>query len=802
MTNLTIKHLNFDRSGRRIVDAAALSASLVNISFCILYLTGIEGRMFDFLFFVLISGLVPLTSAVVLRAVGSGAGSLQRRSILVSFRVHAVASAVVLLLSAAPLLAGAEGGRWVDAGAAALMVVCSGHALWGLWFLLGGNDRRRLPVVLRLPFRLLVSDVGLAVAAGIGLLLLFPTHIGPWIFEFGGQDFAALSPQPGRLMTGMGSLYAASLLVAALGLVAFEAKLGKQDPERLKRLSLPIAALLVPGIAVFFLDLKLNTDVLHFMASVGPAWRIAAGDGTPRVDAVSQYGAGPMMMTWAGLEAFGNRFGAANLVAQAHSIVLYAVLLACLYRMTHYRLAAMLLGFATIGLLLAGWWHGNASLNTVPSSMGMRYLPLAIVVLAISILPRHRSMSVPLFASMTLATVWSFEACIGATAIYGLFLTLKSIRDRSILRFLGGLVIGAFLPIVFGLAIVSGWTLIDAGQLPDMAAYLAFTRLYNPASEFWALAAPGDFLGWIPVVAITSTALTLSFVAAISTREPASGMTGDAKAPVRSDENLLIYQVTPMAGLALVMSAYFVSRSVPFTLIIALPPLAMLVIPVLLGAVGRALAGDTASTLSLLAPGAVLLSALSFSFVAVQREDGPYQSLFGLCIHEGVCSQFALAALVGGRIDARPMLDQSANPNYFDATGLAGDAIDLIERYEPARPEIALFLGIHPTTIWSVHTDTVLFLTGKVHRWPISFVLTDELNSVRLDRILAADVRLDEGETVFVRADKTRLGHLEGSLLTRIRASLLLCPVDTSGQNVHAYRATYADACPVPDGDT
>ena len=121
-------------------------------------------------------------------------------------------------------------------------------------------------------------------------------------------------------------------------------------------------------------------------------------------------------------------------------------------------------------------------------------------------------------------------------------------------------------------------------------------------------------------------------------------------------------------------------------------------------------------------------------------------------------------------------------------------AIALIERFAPERKKIALFLGIHPTTkVWSVHTNAVLLLTGRGHRWPISYVLSDELNPLLQRKITGSDVQLDDGEVVFIRKDEKQLGALEAAIVEKIRAQSRLCPLTPSGTMVIAYKVSTRD---------
>ena len=186
-----------------------------------------------------------------------------------------------------------------------------------------------------------------------------------------------------------------------------------------------------------------------------------------------------------------------------------------------------------------------------------------------------------------------------------------------------------------------------------------------------------------------------------------------------------------MAGLTAFMSSYYVGRSVDFTLIISFLPFSTLVIPTILVLFRQAQRGKMRNRYLTAIPILVVFLAVNFSFTALYRKNGPYSIAANQCLRYGNCSPIGLAETLKQRYTLRPMLDQAANPNYYDTTGLAREAISLIQLYEPKRKKVALFLGIHPTTIWSVHTNTVLLHVGKGHSWPISYVVSDELNPAR-----------------------------------------------------------------------
>lgn len=568
-------------------------------------------------------------------------------------------------------------------------------------------------------------------------------------------------------------------------LVQFENTCAAIYPRLLRYMQAFALALTIPAIFLWYFDFMFRSDVLHFLTNVGPASQIVRANSVPMVTAFSQYGPGPLLATWLTFLISSPSFQAANILSQLHSLTFYAAILICLFGMTRHRLAALVLGFTAIGIVLVGWWGGNGSLNTVPSSMGLRYLPNALLVLSISFLGKDRSVSPWVLLSMFLSSIWSYESLLGSVAILGLFFLVLASRDRSVGGLFYQILVGLVLPVTASVALMSIMTWVWSGKLPNYPAYLNFALTYNPTSSFWSLDGDGSFLGWTIFAVVGMTVLSLAWLTAL----------GGRNRHFPWDSEKLFRRFVPMAGLMAFMSSYFVGRSVDFTLIIAFLPLAALVIPAILEVFRLApLQRRPARYLAVIAGLAAFLP-LTFSIAALYRGGSPYALALQECLEEKVCAPRGLIALLAARYPLQPMIDRRADPNYFDQSGLATEAIDLIRTYAADRKQIALFLGIHPNTIWSVHTNTVLMLVGKGHRWPLSYVLSDEINSILRRSIIDADVRLEEGEPVFIRSDENRLGELEGTIVKKLRAELRLCPLPGAGAMVSAYRATWRPTC-------
>ena len=365
-----------------------------------------------------------------------------------------------------------------------------------------------------------------------------------------------------------------------------------------------------------FFDFSLPADALHNMTNIGPALHLRFG-GVLMVDTFSQYGPGAVLVTLLGLTLGPTTIAMGNVVVQIQSLIFYSLWLLCLYRMSTLKLPSLLIGFLSIGTMMAAWGQGGSNLNFAPSIMGPRYLPILLMVLAISLLrppARHSALTA---AGTMIAGLWSSEALIGALGIHLAFLGMLGLRDRTIARVLRDGIL-ACLPVLAAVAVLSSLTLFQAGRLPDYQIYLKFMSVYSMLSPLWSLPVNPLFLGWscilLAVFLVLADGWTRIFDRTIQLTELGAAA--------------LYYRFLPMALLAILMSAYFVGRSVEYILILALLPFVALIVPGLLRA-GTVLvrSGNPASPLVLTLPIVVGLWTLSFTFLSLTRQGSPYSLL-------------------------------------------------------------------------------------------------------------------------------------------------------------------------------
>ena len=234
---------------------------------------------------------------------------------------------------------------------------------------------------------------------------------------------------------GLGpSLFLAFLLIAAVaGLGWLESAL--RDPARLRSVQISALCGAIIVTVIFYFDFSLTSDVFHYIANVGPALHMLHG-GVLMVDTFSAYGPGPVVAALVGFKIGPVTFGTAQITGQVFNFAFYAVWLICLFRMSHWKLPAMLLGFLSVAAFLALYAGGYQNANDAPSVLGLRYLPTLIMVLALSLLRSPQRFSWFTAASTFIAGLWSIETLVGTLAVHAAFLGLLALRDRAFLRLL------------------------------------------------------------------------------------------------------------------------------------------------------------------------------------------------------------------------------------------------------------------------------------------------------------------------------------------------------------------------------
>ena len=635
-----------------------------------------------------------------------------------------------------------------------------------------------------------VQTVAFAYAFVLATVSLF--RIEPENKHFNGL-FSAFFPSiaggfPDRSQLGVAALLASFSMAVGLYLLIIEQRLERKNPTallRIQKLALPLAASVA---VVLCFDFSLPTDVLHYMTNIGPA-RHLMGGGTLMVDTFSQYGPGPVLLTYLAFQLGQPSFAVANIAVQLCNILFYVLFLVMLWQSTRYRLAALWLGLIVLLSWLSGWAYGEGNVNTAPSVLGLRYLPVMLMAVALASGAEGSRRSLLTFLASFLAALWSAEAIVGTLALHCGFLTLTNLRDRSYGRLVADLA-SACLPVICGLVAMSLGILVVSGKLPAFTIYLGYFASYNPVAAFWSVPFDGTFWSWTPFLLTVVVVMGICWLTVFNGQQ--NGL------PYRS--NYWLRRALPAALLTAITSAYFAGRAVDFVILIALLPLSLLLIPAILWlanlAAGRDRAAISLSAIPLLA----LLWMSSFSSLYLFRVGSPYSLVVQQCRDHGRCTPAALGRGISETLRSQLTLEPRADiwaMTPYDLQVL-GDAKRLIDRFAAADTEVTVLLGENGAGVQTV-SDTALMFAGKWHTWPRSFTFTDELVPELAARILAAPVALQTGSVIILRQDEANLGLLESSLLKLIRSTGSLCVLEGSTPEVAAYRF-WKNGTPQPTG--
>ena len=530
-----------------------------------------------------------------------------------------------------------------------------------------------------------VQAATLVLALFVATLVLFwvdPTnrHFSLFVGLFVAPPF---SGEPGAFGLGPAMLLAAFGMAAVAMLAKLEATLIRRSSRTLRAARTAALCIAVAAAFIVFFDFSLTSDIAHYLTNVGPALHLLHG-GTLMVDTFSQYGPGPILITLLGLQIGPTTFGTAQVTVQIVNLAYYAGWLVCLYRMTRWKLSGLLLGLFAIAFFLAVHVRGYGNINDAPSVLGLRYLPTLGMVLALSYLrpPARHSAFTALAAFVSGG--WSIETLIAALGVHLAFLGVLGLRDRALVRLLvdGAL---ALLPAAAAI-IVMTLAVAVRGAWPDYGAYLQFLSIYNPLATYWSVVANPIFLGWLPILlaifVVWADAWTRVF-----RRTARLVDIGDA---------VLFYRFVPMAVLLMVQATYFVGRSYPSALILAVLPFCAIAIPAGLRVTAALVMAKGPAALLALIPVAIGLWMLTFTFLSLFRQESPYSLLLHECRDLGRCTPGALARGFDETIHVRGSLERMQKikeDGWFDAKGIVRDAMSMMRRWAPNEPAVTVLLG-------------------------------------------------------------------------------------------------------------
>lgn len=723
------------------------------------------------------------------------------------------AVALLLALASVPLvmrLGGWAGDSWTQNAERIVIATAAAHgAALGLALPLRRRFAIRGPLANR-AWQVTALIVALF-AAGFALFWIDPSdrYLNMFVRLLFAPPFSAA---PGPIGLGAACTLAVLGLAAVFALGKLESILSQKGGRALQT-----AAALCATVAavVLFFDFSLTSDTFHYLTNVAPALHLLHG-GTLMIDAFSQYGPGPILATALSLEIGPPTFGTAQIMVQVFNFAFYALWLVCLYRMMdRWRLAGLLLGWASIALYYASWAYGYGNVNDAPSLLGLRYLPPLLMVLALSCLRAPARHSAFTAFSTFLAALWSFETLFGTLGIHFAVLGLLALRDRAVVRLVTDAV-WAVLPALAAVLAMTVGTFLRAGTLPDYGLYLHFLTQYNMLS-WWAVAANPMFMGWLAMLLAVFVVLSDGWTRVL----------GSVQRVLDMDDTALFHRFVPMAMLAVLQGAYFTGRSVDYTLLLALLPFCAIAIPAVLAFTAAVVSARGPVRLLAIIPAVIGLWALTFTSLSLLRQNqsqlvtecplhtrcasAPYSFILHECRDHDRCSPATLLSELRRKLHERPGLEKVGNPRgdyWYDTHGALRDALSMMAEWAADQPTVTVLIGhifSHVAVEATEHntsggadsslSDLAVMYAGKWHRWPRSFTFSDGLVVPLARRIIAAPIRLQAGELVLVR-EGSPLPLVEAGIWKRIREEYTLCRLSHPSKEVFAYRVAGPQGCP------
>jgi hypothetical protein len=751
---------------------------------------GVEGEARDLLLYIYGGLLLPPACAAIAILLPRPDFSDPKAPIIESINNWA---AVILLLGLAALppfmfLRGLQGEYWLSNARLIIMGIAAMHAT-ALGMTIGLRPSKPKPRGVPGPLgSRALQSVSLIAALWLASFMLFRIdpvnpYLNPLIKFFFEPPFTRQSGASGLPAACTG---AALGITAATILIWLETRLRRQYPATARTAAQVTLVVAVTATFAFYFDFSLTADTFHYMTNVSPALATLHG-ATPMVDAFSQYGPGPVIATLVGFQFGPITFGSAQIVVQVFNLAFYAVWLVCLYRMTEWKFAALLLGFAAVALYFALWDRGTGNVNESPSVLGFRYLPTLLMVLALSSLHAPDRHSIFTAMSTFISGLWSIEALIATLALHFAFIGLIGLRDRLLARLVRDGVL-AILPVAAALAVMILATLERAGAYPDLVNYLRFLSTYNMLNAFWGVPASPLFFAWLAMLLAVFLVLTDAWVRVL---RPQAGLTD-------LEDEVVFRRYVPMAMLLLVQAAYFVGRSVDYTLDMALFPFCALAIAAgLRFSVAAAVARGPRLLLAI--PLSIVFLAFTFTFLTLIRQGAPYSLALHECRYNDHCSLSAMGQELRRQVHRQSGLEKVGNVRgdyWFDTSGIVREALSMIETWSPAEPKVTVLLGYMIGDGDDMASDITLMYAGKWHRWPRSWTFSDRLVIPLAEKIIDSPVKLREGELVLVRREESFLRIVEAGIWKRIQAEYTLCPLSNASKLIAAYRVGGAAGCP------
>lgn len=300
------------------------------------------------------------------------------------------------------------------------------------------------------------------------------------------------------------SLFLGAALLAADRLLRADELIGRWRAIAIDVVAVAAILLLVADVTVFTPEAAAWGLQLHHDSVLGPVNDVLGGR-EMLVDTYSIYGFGSIYFLAGLFEVVPFGYGSFGILIAAGLAVMYAGAYAIL------RLAgcSQVLALTAMAAAVASSVYTTIASPATFPSLGVLRWGFGFLLVGFAVWSVRRSRRSPALRTagavvVGISSIWSFEVFVYTAATYAALLAYGVAVERPaagrLRSFLRSLVPAAIACLVAHL-VLAGWTLIEAGQLPDWGPYFAMVREYSSgpynrivAPPWWVGIAVGGFL--------------------------------------------------------------------------------------------------------------------------------------------------------------------------------------------------------------------------------------------------------------------------------------------------------------------
>jgi len=510
-----------------------------------------------------------------------------------------------------------------------------------------------------------------------------------------------------------------------------------------------IVCLIFPA---FLFDVNLHYSIGNYGAYIGPANAVMGGH-LPLVDIHCQYGLSYLIFAFVFKFLLPLSYTAAAAIVSFLDVVFYVIYLLIIRKISKENISIIALGLLTLLFFKLVLPY---NIVYTPSVAGFRFIPPLLLLFALTTLPERRILNLWTSVALLLCILWSFEVLLYGVITYAAFIIFYGLLNkegmRKITKYIGILAV-ACLGVHMLLALLL--SALGNGKFPDYLVYFDMIGAHTESTgkESWSWSALVDPTWLIWVLFFTVYALVLIYSLQCITK---------GKAMYKSfcaDERFLKI-IFPAAILGILEMTYFLGRSIWAVLFCTSFPFFIIIIASIANLWEKRsnLVKDKKSQHSLFYASIVITMFLiipAMTGFIVDRFAQPFKpassnstllrTFWGKEAFASNITQSPLGNMVKKK-DDKWKVDFTGYPDWYR------------EQFEEAKIMMDRWMyNEHDVLMFLPQTTELLFLSAKVHKYPISNNVNDQLSNRLIRKIVNSEVSISEGDVIVTTDAISRL---------------------------------------------